>query len=326
MPSVLLVGATGMLGASLSRQLKEKYPNWPLTVYFRNVQADYWFRNVVGVDTIEHGAFEDTAKVRALAAEHDIVINTGSSFDPTLSQAIVEGLKQRRGSQKGTLIHVSGGGNFIDLRKDGKYSPDSKVWNDANEDDIKLINSSMLNGAADRLILDAGNEGNINTFIVCQALTYGVAEGPLPSLGIGYKILTGNAKSIGFVPYVGDGSALLSVIHVNDALNFILKIVDLAVSEVVTGPAESRYYNIYGERVAWKDVATVLARTLHKKGLFSSSEARSVPIEQAGEGEIPKLLGSNMLMQGDRAASLGFKVTARSILEHIPEDLEAYSF
>jgi hypothetical protein len=61
-------------------------------------------------------------------------------------------------------------------------------------------------------ILDAGNEGSINTFIVCEALTYGVAEGPLPSLGIGYKILTGNAKSVGFVPYVGDGSALLSVV------------------------------------------------------------------------------------------------------------------
>lgn len=61
-------------------------------------------------------------------------------------------------------------------------------------------------------ILDAGNDGSINTFIVNQALTYGVAEGPLPSLGVGYKILTGNAQSLGFVPYIGDGSALLSVV------------------------------------------------------------------------------------------------------------------
>ena len=61
-------------------------------------------------------------------------------------------------------------------------------------------------------ILDAGNGGSINTFIVCQALAYGLAEGPLPSLGVGYKILIGNAKSVGFVPYVGDGSAILSVV------------------------------------------------------------------------------------------------------------------
>ncbi|KZF26916.1 NAD(P)-binding protein [Xylona heveae TC161] len=326
MPSVLLVGATGMVGASLSRQLKEIYPAWPLTVYFRNPVADDWFRNVVHADRIEHGTFEEAPKVSALAAEHDIVINAGSSFDPTLSKAIIEGLKQRKGSKKGTLIHVSGGGNFIDHRTDGKFSTTSKVWNDANEDDIKQVNSSMLNGAADRLILDAGNEGSINTFIVCQALTYGTAEGPLPSLGIGYKILTGNAQSVGFVPYVGEGSAVLSVIHINDAINFILKIVDVAVTQEVTGSAESRYYIIYGERVSWKDLATALAKTLHKKGVFSSPEPRSVPLEQAGQGEIPKLLGSNMLVQGDRAEALGFKATAKPMVEHITEDLESYTF
>lgn len=129
MPSVLVIGATGMLGASLSRQLKQQHPTWPLTVYFRNPQADDWFRNVVGVDRVEHGTFEDAARVRTLAAEHNIVINTGSSFEPSLSQAIVDGLKQRQGGSKGTVIHVSGGGNFIDHRTDGKFSTTSKVWN-----------------------------------------------------------------------------------------------------------------------------------------------------------------------------------------------------
>lgn len=98
-------------------------------MYFRNPQADDWFFNVVGVDRVEHGTFEDAARVRALAAEHDMVINTGSSFDPSLSQAIIDGLKQRKGGPKGTLIHVSGGGNFIDHRTDGRYDPASKVWN-----------------------------------------------------------------------------------------------------------------------------------------------------------------------------------------------------
>jgi hypothetical protein len=115
-------------------------------------------------------------------------------------------------------------------------------------------------------------------------------------------------------------------IHVDDSLKFILKIVDIAVTQEISGSAESRYYMIYGERVSWKDVATVLAKTLHKKGVFPSEEPRGVPIEQAGQGEIPKLLGSNMLMQGDRSAALGFKATTKSILEHIPEDLEAHTF
>lgn len=61
-------------------------------------------------------------------------------------------------------------------------------------------------------ILDAGNEGSIKTFIICEALTYGSAPGPFPALGVGYKILTGNAISLGYVPYVGDGSAVLSTV------------------------------------------------------------------------------------------------------------------
>jgi hypothetical protein len=94
----------------------------------------------------------------------------------------------------------------------------------------------------------------------------------------------------------------------------------------VTGPAESRWYNIYGERVSWKDVATVLAKTLHTNGVLPNAEARSVPFEKAGEGEVPKLIGANMLMKGDRAELLGFQPRERSILEHIPVDLGSHSF
>jgi hypothetical protein len=109
--------------------LKETHPDWPLTVYFRNAEADTYFKNVVKADKIVHGTFEDAPTIRDLAAEHEFVVNTGSSFDPTLSRAIVDCLRQRKGVDKGTLIHVSGGGNFIDYRTDGKFNPNSKVWN-----------------------------------------------------------------------------------------------------------------------------------------------------------------------------------------------------
>jgi hypothetical protein len=114
--------------ASISQHLKEIHPDWALTVYYRNPAADDYFKTVVKADKIVHGTFEDAAKVSAVAAEHEVVINSGSSFDPGLSKAIIDGLK-RRTSGKGTLIHVSGGGNFIDHRTDGKFSPESKVWN-----------------------------------------------------------------------------------------------------------------------------------------------------------------------------------------------------
>ena len=68
------------------------------------------------------------------------------------------------------------------------------------------------------------------------------------------------------------------------------------------------------ERLLWP-------RCLYAKGTVSSPEPKVVPAAEAGEGEIGVLIGSNMLVQGDRAARLGFKATHRSILDQLQEDL-----
>ena len=140
-------------------------------------------------------------------------------------------------------------------------------------------------------------------------------------MGVGYNIFTHNAKQHGFVPYVGDGSAVASTVHVADGVPFLSKIVGIAGTEKPKGSAYSRYYILHGERVTWKDLGVALAKVLHAKGTVSSSEPKAVPAAEAGEGEIGVLIASNMLVQGDRAARLGFKVTQRSILDQLQEDL-----
>jgi thioester reductase-like protein len=137
MPSILLFGATGLMGSHLVIALKKAYPNFSLTAYIRDTDSttnDYLSKSV-GVDRIAHGDFSESEKISKLSAEHEIVINCGSSWDVPLSQAIVAGLKSRfaEGKSKANLIHISGTGNFADGRKDGKYAGpgvgDSKVWN-----------------------------------------------------------------------------------------------------------------------------------------------------------------------------------------------------
>lgn len=65
-----------------------------------------------------------------MAKDHDIVINAGSSIDPTLSEAIVSGQKRRLPGLKTTLVHVSGAGNFTDTTSSsGSTNPKAKVWN-----------------------------------------------------------------------------------------------------------------------------------------------------------------------------------------------------
>lgn len=61
-------------------------------------------------------------------------------------------------------------------------------------------------------VLKAGEQGKIATHIICLPVTYGPRAGPTTSLGVGYWLLTSNAKALGFVPYVGEGSAVVNTV------------------------------------------------------------------------------------------------------------------
>jgi NAD dependent epimerase/dehydratase family enzyme len=157
-------------------------------------------------------------------------------------------------------------------------------------------------------------------------MTYGPNISPVPNLGVAYNILTSNAIAAGFAPYVGDGTAVASTIHVIDGVNFLNKIVTKAGTEKIEGSAYERYYIVHGERVAWKDMATALGKALHAKGAISSPEPRSVGPNDAGAGEIGALIGGNMLVKGDRAEKEGFKVTQPSMLTQMAVDFEGHDF
>lgn len=149
MPSVLLFGATGLVGGSLpigcrypnltvsltrftarlAADIKRSHPDWALTAFFRNSFADEYFRSTARVDRIVHGSFSDTELVRTLSKEHDIVVNAASSFDGDFVNVIISGMEEHPASNTGTLIHLSGTGNFIDFGTTGNFNPKSKVWN-----------------------------------------------------------------------------------------------------------------------------------------------------------------------------------------------------
>jgi len=129
MPSILLLGATGLVGSHLILELRDRYPKLPVTVYVRNQTIDKYLTTTAGVARVVHGEFSEYAKLSALAEEHDIVINAGSSGDDAVTEAILEGLEKRSVESKTVLIHMSGTGNFLDTRwTDGSHHPESKVW------------------------------------------------------------------------------------------------------------------------------------------------------------------------------------------------------
>lgn len=80
-------------------------------------------------DRIVHGDFSQKDLVRSLSKDHDIVINAASSFDGDFVESIIAGMEERPENSKGTLVHLSGTGNFIDLGTTGNFNPESKIWN-----------------------------------------------------------------------------------------------------------------------------------------------------------------------------------------------------
>ncbi|KIW24385.1 uncharacterized protein PV07_10103 [Cladophialophora immunda] len=308
MSSILLFGVTGLVGSHLVLALKNEYPNIPVTVFLRNNSLDTYLYETAGVKRIVHGTFDEKDKIAALAKEHDIVINVGSSWDVPLSEAIVEGLNRQPEEKKKTLIHMSGAGNFVDKRwTDGAFHEQAKIWNDKNPEDMKLINPSMLNGGPDTVVLNAGKRGNIGTYIVFPSGIYGEAAGPIPALGVVQLIYREKARELGFVPYVGEGSAIFNCLHVNAIAPFMLKVLDLALHEdTPQGSVYERCFLIGGPEIAWKEASEAFSKALHAEGIVPSSQARSVTLEEAGEGELPMLMASNVKFVSHRAEGLGY--------------------
>ena len=182
-----------------------------MTAYVRSTKPENELKDRLQADRIIVGDFNDFEKIRNASKEHDIAVNAGNSFTADPVAAIIAGQKDK-GAGKGKVIHISGAGNFIDFGTSGNFNPESKVWNDAKEEDIKAIHKDMFNGQSDTLVLEAGANGGVETYIVCPSVVYGGASISAPTMGVGYSLITGNAKPLGYVPYVGDGTAVLSTV------------------------------------------------------------------------------------------------------------------
>jgi hypothetical protein len=200
------------LEAPYIKAIKQSHPDWPVTAYVRSAKPESELKASLKADRIVVGDFNDLEKISTLSKEHDIAVNAGSSFTGDLVAAIIAGQKVRVKGPKGKLIHISGAGNFIDFGTSGNFNPESKVWNDSNEEDIRSVHKEMFNGQSDILVLEAGAEAAVDTYVVCPSVVYGGASIAAPTAGVGYSIVAGNAKSLGYVPYIGDGTAVISTV------------------------------------------------------------------------------------------------------------------
>jgi hypothetical protein len=192
-------------------------------------------------------------------------------------------------------------------------------------------------------VLTAGQSGEIGTYIIFPSGLYGLPAGPAKSLGTIQSLMISTSKKLGFVPYVGEGTAIFNTVssqstgaslhsntpkvHVLDVIPFILQVLDLSMKEdTPQGCVYERCYIIGANENRWKDVSAIFAQNLHSRGIISSPEAKSVTLEGSGGGEISDLMASDMFLKYDRAKKLGYKPTQQSLVEHLKTVFDGHAF
>jgi hypothetical protein len=147
---------------------------------------------------------------------------------------------------------------------------------------------------------------------------YGASAGPVSALGVIQLLMYQKVKELGFVPYIGAGTTIFNSLHVNAISPFVLQMLALALSESTPqGSVYERCYLIGGKEMNWKEASNGFARVFHAKGIVPSPEAKSVRREEAGEGEIPFLMASDMRFVSKRAERLGYKNDEMDLLQFL---------
>ena len=323
MASILFLGASGQVGGAFLSIFRKAHPQTPITAYLRSTALDSAL-TTLGNTTIIHGTFEEHDRIETLAASHSIIINCAASFNPPLSSAILKGIENTnavKAPRKPILLHLSGAGNFVDGSKNGEYIPNGKEFNDGNPDDVRKIDASYVpNGPTDQLILAAAAKGVVNALFVCPGGIYGQSADHIGlrtgaaagrAAGVWVQWNLANVQTLGFPPYVGPGTSVLGVVHVDDVVSLMMLVYQKALDMWDTYQADDVYRHFYlcvDEKVEAKKIAEAFGEVLHREGKIVSPVAKQVTFEEAGT--VAFYIAGNMRVRPVRAKELGWEPRA----------------
>jgi hypothetical protein len=251
----------------------------------------------LGNTTIVHGTFDQLDKIERLASSHPFVFNFAASMNVPVTEAIIRGARTRKVQTGATSVvyHLSGAGNFVDNSKSGDYIHTDHRFDDANPDDVRTVSAANLpNGPCDELLFVAATKGEAKVYFVCPGGTYGhshrhigrsVGSASAFAPGRWVNYMTQNTEALGFGAYVGSGTSVFGVVHVDDIVSLTMlvyqKILD-TVDSYRPGDVYHYWYNgIYSEEPS-KKIAAAFAKLQARRGKITSPEIRSVTYEDAG--------------------------------------------
>ncbi|KAI3058765.1 hypothetical protein CBS147353_10658 [Aspergillus niger] len=244
-----------------------------------------------GVDAIVFSGLEDIVLLQHLASEHDMVINTASTFHPVSAKAMILGLAARKKQTKQAVyfIHTSGTGSVADLPL-----PSSFFDNRKHSDKVIFIHI---------LVIDTGVQEDVKTYTLMSPTIYGVGTGLFNKLSIQVPFFMRAAVEAKHAHVIGEGASIWSSIHINDLTElYELLISKVLGGEVIASGKQGIYFTETGEHT-WMEVSNAVAKAGHKLGILQTEDVESLTLEQAAD----KWVGGNMMF-----TELGFASNSRT--------------
>ncbi|KAJ3566143.1 hypothetical protein NP233_g7180 [Leucocoprinus birnbaumii] len=214
------------------------------------------------------GSFDDLSLIENLAANADVVFDAADADNLDATKAFLRGFKRRYQvtGKPSIFIHTSGTGLLSDNAA-GMYAT-TKVWNDADADDLETLPDKAPHRNVDLAIIDADKEGFVQAYLVAPSTIYGLATGQLVKAGVANNrsmqipSLIRAALDRSRAGMIGEGLNIWPNVHIDDVADLYMSVYDAVTSNRNPGRGrEGYYFGENGEHTLY-DVATQIGNVL----------------------------------------------------------------
>ncbi|KAI1802144.1 NAD(P)-binding protein [Daldinia bambusicola] len=323
---VFIVGP-GFIGwAVLDLLVKE---NYSVTGFVRRQEHADQIRASGATDTVL-GDLNDKALITKHALTHDIVIHTATADHLPSVEAVLEAVQQRAEQGLSTIFIHTSGTSLLDDGSLGAYKGD-KIFRDDAPAEIDALPDTAPHRKIDLAIVRAQRQlgDKARLAIMVPPTIYGYDPRHAGRLSIQVPVLTRYALKHGYAGHVGAGRAVESNVHVGDlARGYVALLQHLEAASPSHNPdilANPYYFcEATGDaEPSWHDVAALVGAELHRAGLISDAEPRTIPPENYGDlfgsGTVSNL-GLNSRSRAVRLRGLGWRPVEKSLEESYVQD------
>lgn len=326
---ILLTGASGFIGgtvlSTLLNSTASSLRSAPVTCLLRGSDRAALLSSTYGdrVKPVLYRDLDDLEATTAVAAQHDIVINTTLGYHSASAQALIRGLAQRKAStgRDVWMIHTSGVSNIVDMPISEPQVP-VREWDDL-ADDVYTFEKKKEGlvpypqRTTELGVIDTGLELGVKTIVVMSPIIYGVGTGLFNKTSIQTYYMKA-VMNIGRAVVVGDGEGVWDHVHVKDLAD-LYNIVTLEILEnegksVPTGK-KGIIFSANG-RHSWAEKAQDIADACYAEGAIPEKTVTRLSLEEGTKTLAPHLgffSEEQLRKEGPRLIETGFCSNARTV-------------